>query len=170
MTRAAGLLALLGLVACQAASAQQAPAPTALALAGVIAPAPGWQPLPAVATAATEAVGAAALAWGDPGRGCYAVVIGSRAVRQNPEDALAELGRGLAKVAGLTGWQIDGLDARGAVARGPLTGALRATAVAAGNDAVVVAAACVANAREPATCAAACQGVLAAFDARKVLP
>ena len=51
-----------------------------------------------------------------------------------------------------------------------LTGALRATALAAGNDAVVVAAACVANAREPATCAAACQGVLAAFDARKVLP
>jgi len=163
------LAALVALAGCQVAAAQQAPAP-ALTLAGVIAPPPGWTPLPAVATAATEAVGAAALAWGDPGRGCYAVVIGSRAAKQNPEDALAELGRGLTTVAGLTGWQVDGLDARGAVRRGPLTGALRATALAAGNDAVVVAAACVANPREPATCAAACQGVLAAFDARKVLP
>lgn len=167
MIRAAALLVVVG---CQAASAQQPPAPPALALAGVITPAPGWQPLPAVATAAHEAVGAAALAWGDPGRGCYAVVIGSRATRQNPEDALAELGRGLTTVAGLTGWQVDGLDGRGTVTRGPLTGALRAAALAAGRDAVVVAAACVANAREPATCAAACQGVLAAFDARKVLP
>lgn len=168
MIRAAGLLAALA--GCQAAAAQQSPAPPALALAGVIVPPAGWQPLPAVATAATEAVGAAALAWGDPGRGCYAVVIGSRAAKQNPEDALAELGRGLTTVAGLAGWQVDNLDARGTVTRGSLTGALRATAVAAGNDAVVVAATCVANAREPATCAATCQGVLAAFDARKVLP
>ena len=81
-----------------------------------------------------------------------------------------EFGRGLVKVVGFTGWQVDGLDARGTVTRGPLTGALRATAVAAGNDAVVVAATCVANPRAPATCAATCQGVLAAFDARKVLP
>ena len=119
--------------------------------------------------AATAAAAAQAEAWGDPGRGCYAVVIGARAPRQNPEDALAELATKLTGL-GLTGWSSTGADGGGQLARGGVRGGVRASAVAIGPGAAVVAAACFSNAREPVGCAAHCQGVLASFDAATVTP
>ncbi|MBK9034319.1 MAG: hypothetical protein IPL61_24150 [Myxococcales bacterium] len=165
-------LALAAVVAagCQVATAQAPPEQGALQLGSVVTPPTEWTALPEVARAATATLGAAALAWGDPGRGCYAVVIGARAPRQNPEDALAELATRLTSDLGLTGWSSTGSDGGGQIARGPLTGSVRASARAVGVGAVVVVAACVANPREPAPCATLCQGVLASFDAAKVIP
>lgn len=164
------LLAAVVAAGCQVATAQPPPDESALDLAGVVTAPTGWTALPEVAGAATATAGAGAVAWGDPGRGCYAVVIGARAARQNPEDALAELTARLTSDLGLTGWASTGSDGGGQIVRGPLTGSVRASARAVGVGAVVVVAACVANPRDPAPCATLCQGVLASFDVAKVIP
>lgn len=163
------LAALAAAAGCQAAAAQAPGAAPALALDGVIAPPADWQPLPAVAAAAGTVAGARALAWGDPGRACYAVVLGTRAPTQNPEDALTEFATSATRL-GLAGWTVDATGGRGRFTRGDVAGDVRAVALAAGTDAVVVVAACVAGTRDPAGCATRCQPVLASFDAAKVVP
>ena len=158
---------LLGARGCQSATAQ-APAPE-LVLDRVLRPPVAWIELPETAAAARAAASVDARAWGDPGRGCYAVVIGARSPRENPEDALGQFSRRLDPL-GLTGWTTTGTDGTGELAHGDVTGRVRASAIAAGSGAAVIAAACFSNPREPATCAARCQGVLASFDVSKVIP
>lgn len=160
--------ALVVAAGCQSATAQEPPAE--LVLDRVLAPPLAWQAMPAAATAAMDAATVDAKAWGDPGRGCYAVVVGARAARQNPEDALRELVPRLTEGLGLSGWVTTGTDGNGAIAHGDVTGRVWASAIAAGSGAAVIAAACFANRREPAPCAALCQGVLASFDVSKVIP
>lgn len=165
---AAALGCLLVATGCQSATAQ-APTP-ALVLDRVLLPPTTWIELPATTAVAQAAASVDARAWGDPGRGCYAVVIGARAPRENPEDALGQFSRRLGPALGLTEWTTTGTEGQGAIAHGAVIGRVRASAIAAGSGAAVIAAACFANPREPAACTTLCQGVLASFDVSKVIP
>lgn len=167
----AGALAL-ATAACDGAQAQAAP-PTDDRLAGVVTVPADWRAQPTVARAAAAAAGADAevAAWGEPGLGCFAIVVATRAPHQHPEDALEELRVALTEALGLDGWSADATAGRGRIARAPMTGELRGTvAVAAPKGAQVTLAACFYNQRDPDACRAQCAGVLDSLDASKVKP
>lgn len=150
------------------------PADGAARLAGVIAVPADWRPLPTLVAAGARAAGApvAVAAWGEPGLGCFAVVVAAHAGHQHPEDAVEEVRVALTAGFGLDGWTAtDPTDLHGRLVRGPLRGELRGgVTVAPPTGAVVTMAACFYNQRDPVTCAALCQGVLATLDASKVKP
>ena len=133
-----------------------------------------WRELPEVAErarVATHALGGAeatARAWGDPGAGCFLVVV------QVPGGD-ASLHRALGNSLGgsedgqLDDSQIDGGDgrvvSRFAVAAEPLRGRGRAISAApAPGISATLAAACFYNPREPALCASMCERLLQSID------
>jgi hypothetical protein len=152
----AGLALAVALAGCHGAAADGA-APRALALAVPAA----WSPLAQVARAAQVAAGpgARAQAWGDPAAGCS--LIGGAvdgAVDDDAEEASAALRAGLG-LPGATGAPLDG-----PITGAALTGRVRGFVTPRPSGAIVsTAVACVANDRDPTSCARACDGVWAAL-------
>ncbi|MCX5745253.1 MAG: hypothetical protein NT062_22480 [Proteobacteria bacterium] len=153
-------LAALALAGCASAASQPAP-PTRTSGLGVPA---GWQALPELATAVGTAARADGVvvegseAWGEPARGCYAAWIalrGSDAALGIVDDVLAGITREQITVSEVVRPTGDGLLAL-AFARAPYRGTLRARL----EHGRIVALACFANDREPASCAAACSTLL----------
>jgi hypothetical protein len=171
----AAIGAVIALAACDRARAQAGPEGAGAArLAGVVTVPADWRAQPAIADEAARAAGADAdaAAWGEPGLGCFAVVVSARAAKQRPEDALEELRATLTESLGLDGWTATNpTDVRGRLARGGLRGELRGGVVPAPpKGALVTMAACFYNQRDPDACRAQCQAVLESLDASKVKP
>ena len=155
---ASGVLALVGLLAL-AACRDAGAAPT-----NDRALPKGWQVLPALARAATEAVTGAsvdhALAWGQPAMGCYAAELALHGAARDTQTVRDEILGSLRTEPRLAGLHVDnnavGADGTSEIAfeRTPYTGTLRATPASDGRLAVF---ACFWNQREPSACAAACR-------------
>ena len=116
-----------------------------------------WRALPDMAraiAAAAHVPDTDAQAWGEPARGCYAVWLAVPA--QAGSDAIE------ADLHGVAGLAVQGVarpspgEVTLAFARAPYHGRLRARAAAGRTEAL----ACFWNAREPAACQAACDGIL----------
>ncbi len=152
------LIAVVALAACAPAAADPPGAAS-----GLHAPA-GWRVLPELAAATGGAAKADGVvvegsdAWGEPTRGCFAAWIALRGGEDTLlaiDDVLASLAaekiaaRDIVKPAG------DGVLAL-TFARPPYTGKLRAKL----DRGHLVALACFANAREPASCEASCATLL----------
>jgi hypothetical protein len=125
------------LAGCSAADAQ--PSTTS----GLTPPA-GWQPLPAVATAARVAAGAPGItvdgaeAWGEPAMGCYAVWIALHGGNAGPDELTKDIVDGLAT---------EKINATVERQPGRLHGGEGACAGCALVDSQITALACVANQR-----------------------
>ena len=166
MRRALCLLVaiVLGLGGCRASEAGPG--------SGLTPPA-GWQALPSLATAASEAAksGGTAVdgveAWGEPSRGCYAAWIALRGSGGAPDAMADQLVRSLSVEPALMGILIRDVvkPAAGATSgvlslafeRGVYRGKLRATLA---KDGKLAALACFWNFREPIACDHACNGLL----------
>jgi hypothetical protein len=154
-------LTVIGLVACQAATA----APGAALIAAHDPPPPGWTQVPAIAAAVAMAAGAdpaasslAVDAWGDPAAGCYAVWL---ELRGAAGDAPALADQVIGGLTGLTLTDVARPTATAGVlaftfARPPYHGRLHAQ-LAQGQ---IAATACFGNEREPAACDTTCARVL----------
>ena len=160
---ALGLLAI-GAVACRSSEA----GPTS----GLTPPA-GWQALPQLASAASEAAKTGRIAvdgveaWGEPARGCYAAWFALRGGGGAPEAMADQLVRGLAVEPALFGILVHDVvkpakDAKTGMlslgfSRGAYRGNLRANL---SSDGKLVALACFWNMREPIACEQACTGLV----------
>jgi hypothetical protein len=158
------LIAIAALIACRSSEA----GPTS----GLTPPA-GWQALPALATAASEAAMAGKLtvdgveAWGEPARGCYAAWFAVRGGSGAPEVIADKLVESLRIEPALFGILVKDVvrprtgDARGVLSltfeRAQYRGKL-VTAI--GKDGKLSALACFWNPREPIGCEQACNGLL----------
>lgn len=154
-------LIAIAMVACAPAVADPAGSPS-----GLTAPA-GWRAAPELAAAAIDGARATGIvvegseAWAEPARGCYATWIALRGGDHTLlaiDDLLASLATAKIAVHDVVKPAGDGVVAL-AFARGDYTGKLRARI--AGDR--LVALACFANAREPASCAPACATLLGAI-------
>ena len=150
-------MALL-LVGCSAADAQP------VASSGLTPPA-GWQALPAAATAARMAAGAAGVtvdgaeAWGEPAMGCYALWIALHGSGANADQLTREILDGLAAEK-ITATLEPGEGALAiAIEKAPYKGTVRAQL----GSGTITALACVASDREPAACEATCKTMLGAM-------
>lgn len=153
------VIALGALVACGSAKAQPDPA-------GPVVPPAGWQRLPAAATAAKTAAGAPGItvdqvdAWGEPTTGCYALWFALRGGSGGADALAKEIVEGLTAEKFTVG---DSAVTEGvfelAIERAPYKGRLRAQV----GDGKVTGLACVANARDPASCDAPCKTMLGAI-------
>ena len=158
------LILIVALVACRSSEAGPS--------SGLTPPA-GWTPLPALATAATEAAKTGKLAvdgveaWGEPARGCYAAWFSVHG-GGGAADAMADqLVRSLSVEPTLMGILVGDVvkPAAGATsgvlsltfARGVYRGKLRATLASEGKLAAL---ACFWNFREPIACEQACNGLI----------
>ncbi len=149
---------LVAVAGCRGAAADPAAAPAAQ-----IAVPASWSELPKVATSARAAMapGARARAWGDPAAGCYLVIVSARGAAEDIAEARASLAAGLGFPSGASD---------GDLAKAGLHGKARGWTEPSGDDVVTTAAACVWSDREPAGCAAACDGVWAKLQAAPVFP
>jgi hypothetical protein len=161
-------LAVIALAGCGRAVAQT-PEPAVLDVAAVITVPSTWASQPTIAAAAEHAVPAGAMAWGDPGRGCFAAIVGVRGERQSVAAALEQTRRNLSTTLGLTDWSATASEGRGLVARGTMRGIVRTAALSASTGTAVIIATCVANPRGPDACLALCQGVMTTFDPAKAI-
>jgi hypothetical protein len=125
---------------------------------------PGWQALPLLARAATDAVAGAPVervaAWGEPAMGCYAAELALRGPARDVQKVRDEILGSLRVEPRLAGLRVHdaavGSDGTSELAfeRDPYAGLLRATAASDGRLALF---ACFWNQREPTACAAACR-------------
>ncbi len=121
----------------------------------------GWQVLPSAAAAARAALGEGVTvdgseAWGDPAKGCYALWIAFHDGATTADELARDVTAGLA-TAHVDAKRETSADALVfAIRRAPYRGTLRATL----QGARVNVLACVANQREPESCAAACKTLL----------
>ncbi|HEY5925906.1 MAG TPA: hypothetical protein VIV11_29665 [Kofleriaceae bacterium] len=159
---------MLGLVLSLGACRSSEAGPTS----GLTPPA-GWQALPSLATAASEAAKSGGItvdgveAWGEPARGCYAAWIALRGAGGAPDAMADQLVRSLSVEPALLGILIRDVvkPAAGAASgvlslafeRGVYRGKLRATLA---KDGKVAALACFWNWREPIACEQACNGLI----------
>lgn len=156
-------LGLVALAGC-AAAAQPAPAPEPVVSSGIAVPA-GWQALPELATAVGNAARTDGVvvegteAWGEPARGCYAAWIALRGGDTGnllvADDVLASLASERIAVSEVVKPTGDGVMSFG-FARLPYAGKLKARL----ERGRIIALACFANDREPASCTATCETLL----------
>jgi hypothetical protein len=159
-------MAQLRLIAIAMVACTPAVADPVGATSGLTAPA-GWRAAPELAIALAGGAKASGVvvegseAWAEPGRGCFATWIALRGGDNTLlaiDDVLAGLAAEKIAVHDVVKPAGDGVLAL-AFARGSFTGKLRARL----DRDRLVALACFANAREPASCAAACATLLGAI-------
>jgi hypothetical protein len=138
-----------------------------------LTPPTGWQPLPQLASAASDAAKSARItvdgveAWGEPARGCYAAWFALRGSGGAPDAMADQVLRGMTVDPSLFGILVHDVvkPATGAKTgvlslgfdRGAYRGRLRANL---SSDGKLAALACFWNTREPIACEQACVGLL----------
>jgi hypothetical protein len=158
------LILIVALMACRSSEAGPG--------SGLTPPA-GWQPLPPLAAAATEAAKAGKLtvdgaeAWGEPARGCYAAWFALRTAGGAPDVIADQLVNSLRVDPALFGVLIkDVVTPRAGDARGVLSLAFERAqyrgklAAVIAKEGKLTALACFWNPREPRACEQACNGLL----------
>lgn len=138
-----------------------------------LAPPAGWQSLPSLATAATDAAKAegvtvtAAEAWGDPTRGCFGTWLALRAGSRAPDKMADEIVASVAEEvtvrdvvmppAGATGGTLSFIFERAPEYQGKLRAQLL-------RDGQVTLLACFWNEREPLACETACAQLIGGLE------
>jgi hypothetical protein len=175
-----------GSAATPVANAPVANAPAAAAAVAKLAIPASWRELPEVVHAVEESLAAAKLpgaqvaAWGDPGRGCYAIQLAAK----EPGRRVAQMEAGLRRGFGAPSAPAAGSAAAGSASPAsapaaanpsraeltlsleqPMPGALRARIRDDGESTRLAAAVCFFHARYPEQCRRHCERALASLEA-----